>query len=66
MDMSNQAVVTGSANGVNVNGAIQAALDKVPEGNVPDASQTVRIGPIEIVREGFSGALKTVVNVTVV
>ena len=64
--MGNQKVVTGRAKGVDVNGAFQAALDKVPMGNVPDALQTIRIGSIEVVRGGIAGVLETVVNVTLV
>lgn len=51
--------VTGKANGINVNAAIEAALVLLPKSNIPDALQTIHVESITVTRGGIAGVTET-------
>lgn len=55
-------VVTGKANGVDINAALEAALAQAA-GSVADEVQTFKVSSIEVVRGGFTGGTESVVTI---
>ncbi len=63
--MSKEQKIVGSASGVDLNGAIEDALQKA---EAPDAGydcQTSKVDSLEIFRGGFTGAIETIARIVV-
>lgn len=60
--MTKPYTVTGTSQGISIEGAIQDALTKVKPSNVADALITLKVTEIKVNTGGIAGILETVVK----
>jgi hypothetical protein len=60
--MTKPYTVTGTSQGISIEGAIQDALTKVKPSNVADALITLKVAEIKVNTGGIAGILETVVK----